>query len=332
MAKDFTVSQSKANKYKMCHYAYYLKYVEKLKRRRIKRPFQFGTIVHSMLEAHSNGDNPFKVLKKINFDNEKLFTAEKEMYGEIIADIRLIMKEYFDFWPEDSLVPQRRKGRSAEHEFNLEIEDGLVLNGKIDEVSKLKNKLKFLVEHKTFSRLPNEDFRWKNLQSALYLEVLKRLDWFGNIDGILWNYIKSAPPKEPKMLKSGELSQKAVDTLPRVVEKVLEQHKLKEKNYSKLIKDAAHNRKNYFIRIHQPVNKTVQKALFDGFIDTAREIRDTHGKKKDKNIGRHCDWCDFSAICRAELTGSDADFVKEREYYKDVKTKIEEKEDIEERG
>jgi hypothetical protein len=32
------------------------------------------------------------------------------------------------------------------------------------------------------------------------------------------------------------------------------------------------------------------------------------------NIGRHCSFCDFEMLCRAEIQGSDVDYLKEREY------------------
>ena len=109
MAKYFKVSQSKVKLWRRCHYAYHLKYVEMLRSKRVRRPFQFGKIVHSMLEAHANGEDPFDMLEMIELQKAKLFSAEREMYDEIIKDITTIMQGYFEYHPEDEYRHLRRK-------------------------------------------------------------------------------------------------------------------------------------------------------------------------------------------------------------------------------
>lgn len=327
MANNFTVSQSKVKTWRKCRKAYHLKYVEKLKQRKIKRPFKFGSIVHQMLEAHANADDPFEILDTISFKEAKLFAAEKELYGNIVQDIGIIMEEYFKFYPENHLVPLRKNKRSAEHPFEIEIEKGLSFKGVIDEVDKTPNGLKWLTDHKTFTRLPNEDHRWKNLQSAVYLRAVQMNGWWDNLAGTCWNYVRSKPPTRPQILKSGKLSEKNIDTLPSVVHSVLKENKLKPANYSKLIQSAEQNRNNYFFRIFTPISNRVVDKVFNGFVDTAREIVEHHGYKFDMNIDRHCDFCDYESICRAELTGSDVDFVKEREYYEDATKELDEDEE-----
>ena len=164
----FKVSQSKVKTWRRCTEAYSLKYVDKLRRKRIKRPFMFGRIVHNMLEADANGDDPFDVLDQVSFDNQKLFAAEREMYGEIVEDLGTIMEAYFEYWPESDLLFVRKKGRSAEHLFEIEVLPGILWTGIIDGVARTPNKLRWLVEHKSFKKKVNEDHRWRNLQSVTY--------------------------------------------------------------------------------------------------------------------------------------------------------------------
>lgn len=324
MSKNFTVSQSKVKTYRRCRYAYHLKYVEGLRRKISKRPFKFGGIVHKMLEAHANGDDPFLELRKINLEQAKLFDAEKELYGNIINDIGNIMEEYFDYWEEDDITPIRVGKSYAEHPFEIEIEPGLSFKGQIDEFDRTKNKLRWLTDHKTFTKLPDEETRWINIQSSVYIRANDILGWVPNLAGTCWNYVKSKPPTRPELLKTGGLSQKNIDTLPSVVYDVMRKYKLKPKDNSKLIKHAEDNRSKYFFRIFTPISKKVVDNIFSGFVDTAREISECHGTKKDKNIDLHCKFCDYSQICKAELTGSDVDFVKEREYTVDDKKDEEE--------
>ena len=63
----------------------------------------------------------------------------------------------------------------------------------------------------------------------------------------------------------------------------------------------------------QPANNRVVDVVFDDFMSTAREI--VEGKEdRTRSIDLHCSYCDYEAICRAELQGLDVDFVKQREY------------------
>lgn len=325
MAKPFKVSQSKVKTWRRCRRAYHNKYVLGLKRRRVKRPFKFGNIIHSMLEAHANGDDPFDVLNTIALEEHKLFAAEKEMYGDIIEDIGIIMRNYFDYWGEDSIYMLRKGRQCAEHEFNIEIQKGLVFTGKIDAVGKTPDKLKWLIEHKSFKKLPTEETRWRNLQSAVYFRAIEILGWWDNISGVCWDYTKSKPPSKPQLLKSGKLSEKSIDTLPAVVMSTIREHRLNPKNYKKLLTDAENNQKNYFLRIFTPLNKSVVDKVFSGFVETAKELYQDHGTKFDQNIDLHCSYCDYEPLCRAELTNSDVEFVKEREYYIDKEKVVDEK-------
>ena len=174
----FKVSQSKVNTWRRCRYAYHLKYNEKLEPKKKSRPLKFGTIIHEMVEADIAGKNPLKVLNEHAKINEKLFDAEREMYGNIVEDIRYIMTAYFDYWESQSnkVVYLPVKKRWAEHEFEVEIDKGIIAKGKIGAFAKYR-KLKALVEHKSHKIIPNEEHRWRNLQSVFYIRIADMLGW-----------------------------------------------------------------------------------------------------------------------------------------------------------
>lgn len=327
MAKKFKVSQSKVKCWQQCRFAYNCKYVEKLKKRTIKRPFTFGTLVHSILEARAKGEKkPLSVLDKIPLKQQKLFAAEREMYGDILNDIRFIMTDYFKFYKDDGLTVISKHGVAAEHEFLLPLDKEIDFSGKIDLVVK-KSSLRWLVEHKTFGRsIPKPDHLWRNLQSAVYLRVLDMLGW-KSADGVMWDYIHSKPPSRVQVTKKGLVSKKKLYTLPSAVKFSLESNGLDVEDYQPLIKAAEINRQNYYKRIFNPVNSSVVDTVFKGFIDTSREMLKYHGKSKTRTFGRHCEWCDYEPICRAELTGADADYIRERDYY--VEDEIKEERDEE---
>lgn len=309
----FKVSQSKVKSWRTCRAQYSFKHVDKLRRKRKKRPLVFGTIVHSMIEAHANGDDPMAKLDAIDLTSGKLFRKEREEYGDLIEDLRVIMEEYFDFWPDDQLLYSRRKGRNAEHAFEIEIADGILFKGKIDAVGRYK-KTRRLVEHKTFTRLPSDDDRWRSVQSAVYIRAIEILGWWTDIDGTLWDYVRSKAPSTPQLLKNGEISRRQLDSLPTRVEAFIRSQGKDPKKFKEMIAAAKANRENYFLRIPTSLRKAVVDETFSEFLETAREMSELHGKSRVKTVGAHCKWCDYAALCQAGSLGLDVEFIKKREY------------------
>jgi hypothetical protein len=312
------VSQSKIKLRRQCAAAYDFKHNQLLRPKVKSRPLQFGSIVHHMLEAHANGGEPFKVLDEINLQNMRLFEAERELYGDIILDIRHIMTDYFRYHKGQDLIYIRRNKRNAEHSFEIEVESGILFTGKIDAFAKKpQSKLKWLVEHKTFKRQPSEDIRWRNVQSGVYIKAVDILGW-GHYDGVCWDYIGNKPPTEPELLKAGGMSRRKIVTLPSVVKEFLAKNKLKGENYTEFLKTVEQSQEDYFPRFYTPINRAVVDAVYHDFIATARDIAE-RPNLRTKTIGMHCGWCDYESICRAEMLGLDVDFVRKREY--DVKEK-----------
>lgn len=315
-----TVSQSKINQWRNCLQAYHYKYIEKLSPKVTSRPFTFGGLVHQMLEDDANGDDPFLTLARFAKANEKLFLEEQETYGNIIQAVEDIMVSYFAYWPKKSLTYIRRKGRSAEHKFEIELDKDIVLNGIIDGLGKTPNGLKWLVEHKTFTTLPNPDQRWRNIQSALYIWALRELGWF-EANGTIWNYVRSKEPGQPEWLeKSQRFSKsKGSNTLPVVLLRAMAEYEVdpEDDESVELIEKATSNLSEYFVRIHTPINDDTVNLLLSEARTSAREIAGYDGKKQVKTIGRHCDWCSFEPLCRAQFMGADPEFIKEREFVKD---------------
>jgi len=324
----FGVGQSKVKTWRNCRRAYHHKYVEGLQRRRTKRPLMFGKIIHRMLEAHAQEDeDPFEVLRSISFENEKLFTAEREMYGDIVEDVETIMREYFDYHADGlRMVPvpdETGELRFGEHEFAVPLADlagptadGIVFKGQVDGLGRTPNRLRWLVETKTHDKRPDDDERWRNVQTIVYRRVVLHLGWMSSLDGVCWNYVMSKAPTVPRVLKDGtRLSNQAVTTLPSVVRRALAEASLRPEDHDEILQRAVETRREYFQRIYCPVSETISDRIFDGFVESACEMRDTQGRGPGPmNVGRHCSWCDYEPLCRAELTGGDVDFVKQGEY------------------
>ncbi len=328
--EPFNVSQSKVKTFRRCHRAYDLRYVQKIRKKEKSRPLHFGSLVHSFLQERIEGRDPFEYL-----DNErervrtlKIFLQEQEELLDVIQDVEDIMEAYCEFWDKKSLVYDMieidGEMKRCEFNFNIELMPGVNFNGYIDGIATTPNKLRWIVEHKTYNRRPSDNDRWRNLQAAVYIRAIEMLDW-GQVEGLAWNYVRSKPPaRQQKMLKDGTLSCAKLDTLPGVLEDIIRKWKLDapkelhKRNYGPLIASTERNCEEYFQRIHTPVQRGVVDMVFEDFENTVRQMVESHGKVSGMNIERHCDWCDYNAICRGFLEGHDVDYIIEKEYEKSV--------------
>lgn len=307
------ISHSKIKTWRRCHRAFFYKYIEKLRPRRKGRPLVFGSICHEQIEAHANGDDPKGVIKKYREGAKKLFSAEVDEYMQIIDDANLIMSNYFNYYSKDKLKFVPIKGKSAEHKFEVKIAPGITLNGKIDAICRTTDKRVWLTEHKTHKKFPDEGVRFRDLQTVVYMDILPDIG-IKSCDGVLWDYIRSTPPSTPKLLKDGSLSKASIDTLPHIFLQAIKDHKLKPKDYAGKLKELEGKEKDFFKRIFMPVNKELSRQLMEETIYTSLEIQANGGKDCTRNLTKDCGWCEYEGLCRAELTGLDADFIRKREF------------------
>lgn len=311
------INQSRVKAWRECHRRHYYRYEEQIVRLKTKRPLVFGKAAHDIIEAYANGDDPMERLEEIASKNRKMFKKEIEEYGDIVADLGYIMRGYFDYWDghPDQMRYIRFNKKASEHTFEIELRPGLVWKGTVDAYAKAKG-LKWLAEHKTFKREWSEDERWRNLQSATYRRATKLMGW-PETDGMLWDYIHSKAPTRPQLTaKTGKISTRAIVTLPEVADAFLKENNIKRKSPDALalIESAEASLPRYYKRVFTPANDEVEDKIFEDFMETALEIAEDHDRKKSRNIGKHCGWCDYENICRTELTGGDIDWVMKREY------------------
>lgn len=307
----YKVSQSKMKTWRRCRQAYHYRYVLGLKKKIKARPLVFGTIVHEMLEADAIGKSPWKTLKRLDKEQGPLFRAEREHYGDIIADAGDIMSEYFQY--HNPLQPISVNGKDAEIEFEVPVAKGIVATGKIDMLAKEKG-LRWLVEHKTFGKaIPDEDARWRDLQSALYVRILDMLG-VKRPDGLLWDYIWSKSPQTPEFLKSGRVAKRLIVTLPGKVRAWADKHGISQSDRARLMDVAKKNLPRYFQRIMVPIKPQVVDSVFEDFVTTAKEMRNRHDDKPCRNVDRHCTWCDYEPLCRAAFRGGDINFLMRSDY------------------
>jgi PD-(D/E)XK nuclease superfamily len=309
----FKVSQSKVKQWRNCRRQWWYAHVMKIQRQRIPRPLAFGKIVHKMKEEMAQGRDPYQVLDELPRKDLETYADHPEEYGDIVEDIRYIFEAYNVFYKGNQLIYLKHDKRQAEHPFEVETGDDIVVKGTIDAATSHR-RMNWLTEHKNHRNIPDDDERWRSVQSVVYIRILEMLGWWKNIEGTCWDYIRSKAPSYPEINKDGSVSKRKLDTLPGVVKDTLRQHK-QDPQYKILVDAATLNMQNYFQRVYTPIKKQLIKVLWEDFLSTAAEMRDADYRKEPvMTIGRHCSWCQFEPLCRAAMTGGDVDYLIEHDY------------------
>lgn len=310
----YKVSHSKVKTWRKCHKCYDYKYNQKLEPRRKARPLVFGSVIHEMIEANANNKKPSSILKKYRSETKNMFSVEVDEYLKVIDDAEALMEHYFKFYEDDGLEFMEINGKLAEHEFEVPLTKDILLKGKIDAFMRDKKKKRiWLTEHKSHKEIPGEDVRWRDIQTATYYEVTPKLG-IKQVDGILWDYVRSKPPSIPELLKKGGLSKAKIDTLPSVYLDAIKEHNLNPKDYKEILKSLEGREETYFKRVFMPISSKLTGQLMKETIATAQEMAERGEDDCTRNISRDCSWCSYEKLCRAELFGLDADFIRKKEF------------------
>lgn len=296
------VSQSKIECWRSCRNRFYYRYTLKLEKK--NKPYHLlrGTIVHDMLEAHYKGLNPWKPYSVAMDRYKSLFRVEREEYGDLKNDLKLLMKGYFLNYKKDVEILE------VESEFRVPLTTKIYLTGKIDAIAR-EQRLKWLMEHKCVNIIPEgSTVPYTNLQSSIYLWVKERLT--GKMpDGVLWNYLRGKKLSKPQLLKDGSLSKRGIDATWSMYKHEILSNDLDVKDYLDMKKSLEGKETSFFQRKYLPTNQTLIKNVIADTITTAQEIEKYGGKDRTRNLTKNCDYCEFKDPCLSELKGLDTKWI-----------------------
>jgi hypothetical protein len=283
-----------------------------------------------MVEAHANGVDPWKPHKKAAKEFGRLFSEERETYGDLIGDIEKIMQGYFKWYEKDPLTPLKSKKtkKLAEHKFHMPLTKDIVAEGKIDMVARSRDRRVWLTDHKSVMRMPNDQGRYSDLQAVIYNRALPMLG-FPESDGVCWNYIRAKPPTVPEQLKNGELSKRQnIDTTWEIYLGEIKRHKLDPHDYKDMKKLLEGKEGDFFERVYLPRNKDIEENMIDDAVVDAMQMKAAVEQNDKKFFTRSiedqkCNMCSFKTLCQAELRGLDWEYVIKSDF------KVEKKDDEE---
>jgi hypothetical protein len=302
MVREKYYSQSKIKTWRRCHKAYDYRYGQGLVRRTAPVALLRGTTLHAMLEANIKGEDWTIPLGVYAEQYGKLWAEEAEQYPHP-DELKGIYERYQRHWANDGLTYDGR----AEVELIVE-HRGIIFKGIIDAFPKDKQDRIWLSDHKTHKILPDEHTRFSDIQTVLYYWMAKQEKL--QVDGILWDYLRTKPPAIPEVLKSGGLSKRSnIDTDRATYEAEIKKHRLNPADYQDIL--AKVDRNVFFQRIYlpNPAADLIHNVVTEAF-DTAIEIENS--TSTCRNMTRDCKSCTFYPICSAEVRGIDSSFIRKQ--------------------
>jgi hypothetical protein len=219
---------------------------------------------------------------------------------------------------------RRHKIIMVETAFELPVMDGIVLPGKIDMVTRTKDGY-WLWEHKTTGNVPNQDSRFRDLQTLLYSVAVEEL--FGiKIEGIVWDYIHTKTPVPPAPLKPKKKDSTEVEALSiakgqtttvELVTEALMKYGLAKKPYEPFLRQVEQReREVMFPRFVLPIVQA-ENILLRDYVQSVNDIQAAAANPNFipvRTLAAPCNWCAYLKLCQAALTGGDTDEIKRLHY------------------
>lgn len=314
------VSYSRVSKYLRCPYSHYLSYVKRLQPKTKSVSLQFGSDFHRLLEHRGAPKEEIKTVLhelKIVYDNQPDYFKE-QLGSDYIKNLKTIFLDYQKVW-KSKPIPDL-----IEFEFNLDLGQSLdgediVFNGFIDSMyfddTGAANENTVIEDHKTFSVTPDADVAFMSTQKHLYAKAVEELTGYMPKE-FLWDYIKNKPASEPKVLKSGKLSEAQSKSItPHSWRRACKKLGIKDKEYIKKgVELYGSNIDSFFYQVREPINPDFVNETFKNFKEVVADIVNKGHVNKVKSCGTNCSWCEMKPICIAEAYGNDLEKVLEENF------------------
>ena len=297
-----TFSQSKIKAFRRCRKIYDYKYNQGLTRRTAPATLSRGVTFHEMLDAPVMGKDWREPLERYRQEYQGLWSDETENYSSP-EELESLYLRYHKHWANDGLD---YRGLS---EIPIETTHrGIKFKGIIDKLPRDQMGRIWLMDHKTHKILPDEDARFSDIQTVLYYWALREEG--EQVDGVMWDYIRTKPPAVPETLKSGGLSKRAnIDTDYDTYLGEIQRLGLNPADYQDILTKLKQGKKVFFQRVKLPTpSETLVSSVVNDFFDTAEQILEA--TTFERNMTRDCKSCSYYQLCSAEVRGLDSEFIK----------------------
>lgn len=304
------VSYSRASCYSFCPSKHYFSYVMKLRLKKPVKPLFFGSDFHKLLELRHNPKQLKSSKKEIKETfNDMPAIHQMELGDNYVDDLFEIFKDYTELYKD------AEKPIETEHEFLVQIGkykgEPIFFHGKIDEIYEdLK-----MGEHKTFNRKPDLGILTMNTQACLYSKAWE-IEKGKKFSTVSWDYIRNVPATKPIWLsKSERFSEaKSQSITPYSWLRACDEKGITDKKIRAIAQNYEPNISNYFFKYDVEILPAMVDSIWDSFIDVVKDMVKRGSTNRTKNVTRECSYCNYRALCYAEFTGVDTDYIIETDY------------------
>lgn len=323
------VNHSMMKTFRRCPRQARYKYGEQLLPKVESKPLTRGKWFHALLEAHYLGEDWMVVHKQWCREFAKLFDEEKEHLGDLPREMLRLFRSYLWHYKEES----EWEVIEVEKTIHATLPNGMAFKGKVDMLVRDNYGL-WLVDHKTHKVLPELIDRQLDTQSPAYIWAC----WENGIDvnGFIWNYIKTKAPSQPQMLKSGKrFSKKLGETDYYTFAVALKRSGLPVEDYRDTLDYLKAQRYKFGELSTSPFfQRHIIERTDESVAQAIRELSHTAMRMRDYNFDpsmtervsdRSCKWmCSYRDLCVAELHGHKTNLIMRNyrtgdplEYYED---------------
>lgn len=345
---DIVMRGSEYQDFLTCRKKWFYSWVEKITPKRPDNKLFFGTLFHKWLEVfYSNECNALQADLEIStwFNEQDMSGMEQTEIDDLKQLFKGVRENYVNTYYHHDV---EWNVLGTEVEFNIRLDDATFFTGTIDLVYELDGKVYF-TDHKCVSSLDQYEEKSKmDRQISRYWWALEMIAagtgrvkkningedlwviWAELLDkkiaGFTYNLIAKDYPREPKILKKGDLSKDKSQktTYDKYYAKILELG-LDVAEYDDILQILMTKPDAFLRRVAVRRNQEeLQSAMWE-FLYTTNDIHDVAMSlmaaphKADeityRHIGTHCDhMCQFKAICQAAIAGENVSLVKKLAY------------------
>lgn len=309
------------------------KYARRLKPKTHSVPLTRGKWMHSLLEAYYKHKMPGydgptwqDEHKRLSNDFSKLFDEEKEKLGDLPRECDTLMRGYLWHYKNDDAWTVLE----VEGMIEVPFPDGTIFRGKFDVMVEDDYGI-WIVDHKNMKTFPSHLLRVLDTQSGMYVWAARQKGI--NVQGFIWNYLRTKAPTPPVPLKDGsrlsKTSLKNCDYLSAY--RALKQCKddgmdikpymtwlrgLKEQRYEY----GAPQTSDFFYRNVLERDDDMLNRIATEFFHTSMRMHDYDFSVEARDtiervVDRSCDFmCSYGDICAAELIGGNTDIILRKNY------------------
>lgn len=288
-------SHSALKLFQRCQLRWKYRYIDRLEPDEDRPHLERGKTLHEGLAEFYTADGDFV-----------------EWYTEADDEDRELLNRYASKYPDDDWEILH-----VEEEFEMQVGSYTVVYIP-DLVIRIGEDV-WIVDHKTTKNIPDEwdPYNMTDFQHLLYVAGMQ--EHYPNVRGFIFNYIRTKPPTQPKLVKDGSriADLRRLDTDYNTLHDFAMMTGTMDADVEEKLKILMHAPDRFFQRHFLPVNQASVDAAVADIEAVLREMSDKeHGRPGGtypRNVMssgagyQSCRSCEFQTLCHSEMMGIEVD-------------------------